>query len=90
MFLKRLYIYKLSNIKKPLVTPLKQILEHRIVAILRGMPPKDIINIASALYNGDHRLGITINEEYVIKMEKEGHNWHNPLWRHPDGCVAEW
>lgn len=35
-------------------------------------------------------LGITINEEHVIKMEKEGHNWHNPLWRHPDGSVAEW
>jgi galactonate dehydratase len=35
-------------------------------------------------------LGITINEEQVIKMEKEGHNWHNPLWRHEDGSVAEW
>jgi len=35
-------------------------------------------------------LGITINEEHVIKMEKVGHNWHNPLWRHEDGSVAEW
>ncbi|MDN3655083.1 galactonate dehydratase [Ferruginibacter paludis] len=35
-------------------------------------------------------LGIEINEAYVIKMEQEGHNWHNPLWRHPDGSVAEW
>jgi galactonate dehydratase len=35
-------------------------------------------------------LGIEINEAYVIKMELEGHNWHNPLWRHPDGSVAEW
>ncbi|CAN5117046.1 galactonate dehydratase [soil metagenome] len=35
-------------------------------------------------------LGIEINEAYVIKMEQEGHNWHNPLWRHEDGSVAEW
>ncbi len=35
-------------------------------------------------------LGITINETHVIEMEKEGHNWHNPLWRHEDGSVAEW
>jgi galactonate dehydratase len=35
-------------------------------------------------------LGIEINEAYVIKMEQEGHNWHNPLWRHRDGSVAEW
>ena len=61
------------------MTPLLQILEHRIVAIVRGMPPKDIVDITSALYNGDHGPGITINEEHVIKIEKEGHNWHNPL-----------
>jgi galactonate dehydratase len=35
-------------------------------------------------------LGITINEEHVKKMAKEGHNWKNPLWRHTDGSVAEW
>lgn len=35
-------------------------------------------------------LGITINEERVIKMAREGHNWRNPLWRHDDGSVAEW
>ncbi len=35
-------------------------------------------------------LGININEEHVIKMAKEGHNWRNPLWRHKDGSVAEW
>jgi galactonate dehydratase len=35
-------------------------------------------------------LGITINEEQVKKMAKEGHNWKNPLWRHTDGSVAEW
>jgi len=35
-------------------------------------------------------LGIEINEEYVIEMGKQGHNWQNPLWRHEDGSVAEW
>jgi galactonate dehydratase len=35
-------------------------------------------------------LGIEIDEEHVRKMEAEGHNWHNPLWRHGDGSVAEW
>jgi len=35
-------------------------------------------------------LGITINEEQVRRMAKEGHNWKNPVWRHEDGSVAEW
>lgn len=35
-------------------------------------------------------LGITINEEKVRRMAKEGHNWKNPVWRHRDGSVAEW
>ncbi|MEO8414153.1 MAG: galactonate dehydratase [Ginsengibacter sp.] len=35
-------------------------------------------------------LGITINEEHVIEMAKQGHVWRNPLWRHEDGSVAEW
>ncbi len=35
-------------------------------------------------------LGVEINEDYVIEMAKQGHNWRNPLWRHEDGSVAEW
>lgn len=35
-------------------------------------------------------LGITIDEDHVIKMAAEGHNWKNPIWRHGDGSVAEW
>ncbi|MEO8861806.1 MAG: galactonate dehydratase [Ginsengibacter sp.] len=35
-------------------------------------------------------LGIDINEDYVIEMAKQDHNWKNPLWRHEDGSVAEW
>ncbi|MCB2378002.1 galactonate dehydratase [Hymenobacter sp. BT635] len=35
-------------------------------------------------------LGIQINEEYVIQRAQQGHDWKNPIWRNPDGSVAEW
>lgn len=35
-------------------------------------------------------LGIEINEEFVRKQTKIGHNWKNPVWRHQDGSIAEW
>ncbi len=35
-------------------------------------------------------LGIEINEEYVLEMQRIGHDWHNPIWRHQDGSIAEW
>ena len=35
-------------------------------------------------------LGIEINENHVREMAKVSHNWHNPVWRHEDGSVAEW
>lgn len=35
-------------------------------------------------------LGIDVNEAYVRKMAEEGHDWHNPIWRDADGCIAEW
>jgi len=35
-------------------------------------------------------LGININEEHVRKMAAVGHDWHNPIWRHEDGSIAEW
>ena len=35
-------------------------------------------------------LGVDINEDYVIERGKEEHRWHNPLWQHPDGSIAEW
>jgi galactonate dehydratase len=35
-------------------------------------------------------LGIEINEEFVRKQAKIGHNWRNPVWRHQDGTIAEW
>jgi len=35
-------------------------------------------------------LGIEVNEAHVRQMAAVGHNWKNPLWRHPDGSIAEW
>lgn len=35
-------------------------------------------------------LGIEINEEVVRELAKQGHNWHNPIWRLDDGTVTEW
>ncbi|MDR1263768.1 MAG: galactonate dehydratase [Oscillospiraceae bacterium] len=35
-------------------------------------------------------LGVDVNEDYVRKMAREGHNWHNPIWRDSDGVIAEW
>ena len=35
-------------------------------------------------------LGIEINEDYVIERARQGHRWRSPLWRHPDGSLAEW
>lgn len=35
-------------------------------------------------------LGIEVDEEYVIKRAKIGHDWHNPIWRHADNSIAEW
>ncbi|WP_232687113.1 galactonate dehydratase [Halobacterium zhouii] len=35
-------------------------------------------------------LGIEIDEEYVRERAEQDVNWHNPVWRHDDGSVAEW
>ncbi|MBS4176127.1 galactonate dehydratase [Lederbergia citrea] len=35
-------------------------------------------------------LGIDVDEEFVRKMAKLGHDWKNPVWRHKDGSIAEW
>jgi galactonate dehydratase len=35
-------------------------------------------------------LGIEINEEKVMEMDRIGHQWQNPVWRNRDGTVAEW
>ena len=35
-------------------------------------------------------LGIDIDEEYVREMAEQDIEWHNPVWRHDDGSIAEW
>lgn len=35
-------------------------------------------------------LGIEVNEAFVIEQAKTGHKWRAPVWRHPDGSIAEW
>lgn len=51
------------------MTVLSQILEHKIVAILRGMPPKEIMPVADALYAGGIRiLEITLNSTEALPL----------------------
>ena len=35
-------------------------------------------------------LGVVIDEARVIEASRDAPDWRNPLWRHPDGSVAEW
>jgi galactonate dehydratase len=35
-------------------------------------------------------LGIEIHEDYLEEQAEQEINWHNPVWRHADGSVAEW
>jgi galactonate dehydratase len=35
-------------------------------------------------------LGIEVDEEAVRRAAETGHRWRSPVWRHPDGSLAEW
>ena len=35
-------------------------------------------------------LGVEIDEDYVREQAQQDVDWHNPVWRHDDGSVAEW
>lgn len=35
-------------------------------------------------------LGVEIDEAAVRRADEGGHDWHNPVWHHPDGSFAEW
>jgi len=51
------------------MTTLSRILEHKIVAILRGMPAKNVLAIADALYAGGIRLlEITLNSAEALPL----------------------
>lgn len=35
-------------------------------------------------------LGVEIDEERVVHASRQAPDWHNPVWRHADGSIAEW
>lgn len=35
-------------------------------------------------------LGIALDERLIREVDKAGHAWRSPLWRHADGGFAEW
>ena len=35
-------------------------------------------------------LGVEIDEERIVHASRNPPDWHNPVWRHADGSVAEW
>jgi galactonate dehydratase len=35
-------------------------------------------------------LGVEVDEERVLHASRNAPDWHNPVWRHADGSVAEW
>jgi galactonate dehydratase len=35
-------------------------------------------------------LGVEVDEERVIHASRHAPDWHNPVWRHADGSIAEW
>lgn len=40
--------------------------------------------------NDSPGLGVEIDEGGVRSEAEAGHRWRNPVWRLPDGSVAEW
>lgn len=54
------------------MSTLTQILEHKIIAIIRCVEPKDVLNIVHALYEGGVRvLEITLNSQGALKSIKD-------------------
>lgn len=35
-------------------------------------------------------LGVEIDEDRIVHASRNPPDWHNPVWRHKDGSVAEW
>jgi len=54
------------------MTTLNHILHHKIVAILRGLHPKDVVNIAAALHEGGINLiEVTLNSDEALLLIKK-------------------
>ena len=48
------------------------------------------VKAASEIYMPIGGKIVEVNEELVREKAKENTNWHNPVWRHEDGTIAEW
>lgn len=54
------------------MTPLQQILQHKIVAIIRGFEANDVLNIAAALNEGGIKLiEVTLNSDDALHLIKK-------------------
>lgn len=54
---------------KAFMSTLQQLIHHKIVAILRGVPAKDVLPVASALYEGGIRaLEVTLNSHQALQQ----------------------
>jgi 2-dehydro-3-deoxyphosphogluconate aldolase / (4S)-4-hydroxy-2-oxoglutarate aldolase len=54
------------------MTVLSQILQHKIVAIIRGANPSDVVSIAEALHQGGVKLlEVTLNSSNALELIKE-------------------
>ena len=53
---------------------------------------KDDFNMTDGYFYPSKKpgLGVEVNEELVVARSAEVQDWRNPVWRHPDGSVAEW
>ena len=53
---------------------------------------KEPLRIVNGMVDVPRRpgLGIEIDEAVVIERSRSAPDWHNPVWRHSDGSVAEW
>jgi 2-dehydro-3-deoxyphosphogluconate aldolase / (4S)-4-hydroxy-2-oxoglutarate aldolase len=56
----------------PFMSVLTQLLQHKIIAILRGVAPKDVLHLAAALYAGGIRaLEVTLNSgDALLQIEQ--------------------
>ena len=53
----------------------------------RRLPHRQRLRHAESSLPG---LGVEIDEDRVLEASRDAADWHNPLWRHADGSVAEW
>ena len=53
---------------------------------------KDVFDLdrGSMLPMAKPGLGVEIDEQRVVECSRNAPDWHNPVWRHADGSVAEW